>query len=343
MSLELGSLGLTISVFVTCAGLILLAGVKLTHLADTLSKRTSLGPALMGAVLLGGTTSLPGIITSVSTAWQGFPDLATSNAIGGIAAQTVFLIFADIIYRKANLEHAAASVENLVQCSLLIAMLAIVMVGTSGPSWTVFAIHPVSFFILVAYFFGLKLVNDCKAFPGWTPRNTSDTEPEGKMTLLDRSLSTLWFQFALCGLVVGLAGYGIGETGIAISKQTGLSQTVVGTLLTSTATSLPELVTVLAAVRMGALALAVGDIIGGNAFDVLFLAFADFAFREGSIYHRINNDTSFLLSVSLLMSVVVLLGLLRRERRGLGNIGFEGVITLGLYAWAVWVITTGAM
>ncbi|WP_289282081.1 MULTISPECIES: sodium:calcium antiporter [unclassified Methylophaga] len=326
--------------FAICTIIILFVGVRITRLADALGKRTGIGSALFGAVLLGGTTSLPGIITSVSTAWQGYADLAVSNAVGGIAAQTTFLIFADMIYRRANLEHAAASLENLVQCTLLIALLSIALVGLTGPDVTIFAIHPVSIILLLSYGFGLRLISDTQHQPLWFASKTKETKPESETSIPEGKLSILWWKFSGYAVAIAFAGYGIGETGIAIARITGLSETVVGTLFTSVATSLPELVTVLFAVRMGALTLAVGDIIGGNSFDVLFLAFSDFAYQDGSIYHATTQDTAFILTINLLMSTVLLLGLLRRKRNGIGNIGFEGFMVLILYALAVVVVTS---
>ncbi|UTF59140.1 sodium:calcium antiporter [Gilvimarinus sp. DA14] len=339
IELLVGSPVMAYVIFAVCTGIILFAGVRITRLADALGKRTGIGSALFGAVLLGGTTSLPGIITSVSTAWQGYADLAVSNAVGGIAAQTTFLIFADIIYRKANLEHAAASLENLVQCTLLIALLSVALVALTGPDVSVFAINPVSIVLVLAYLFGLRLISDTKDQPRWFASKTKETKPESDLPTPGGALSTLWLRFGGYAVAIAVAGYGIGETGIAIAKITGISETVVGTLLTSVATSLPELVTVLFAVRMGALALAVGDIIGGNSFDVLFLAFADFAYRDGSIYHATTRDTGFVLAINVLMSAVLMLGLLRRKRSGVGNIGFEGFMVLGLYALAILVVT----
>ncbi|MFW5739202.1 MAG: hypothetical protein ACOC1F_02430 [Myxococcota bacterium] len=58
------------------------------------------------------------------------------------------------------------------------------------------------------------------------------------------------------------------------------------------------------AVRRGALTLAVGGIIGGNSFDVLFVAFADVAYRDGSIYHAITDRRVFLLSLTGLRTSV---------------------------------------
>ena len=59
---------------------------------------------------------------------------------------------------------------------------------------------------------------------------------------------------------------------VAIAEKTGISQTVVGGYFTAVATSIPELVTTIAAVRRGALTLAVGGIVGGNMFDMVFIA-----------------------------------------------------------------------
>lgn len=89
-----------------------------------------------------------------------------------------------------------------------------------------------------------------------------------------------------------------------------------GGFFTAVSTSLPELVTAVAAVRQGALTLAAGDIIGGNAFDTLFLAVADVAYREGSIYHRITSEQVFIIALSIPLTAVLLMGLVRREKRG---------------------------
>jgi cation:H+ antiporter len=103
------------------AASIAVTGTWLARIADELATHTGLGEALVGAVLVGASTSLPGIVTSVVTAAEGYPSLAIGNGLGGIAVQTAFLGIADLVYRKANLEHTAASVANLMQGALLVA------------------------------------------------------------------------------------------------------------------------------------------------------------------------------------------------------------------------------
>ena len=66
-----------------------------------------------------------GTIVSITAALDGHASLAFSNSIGGIAVQTAFLAVADVTYRKANLEHAAAELANIFQALVLIGLLAL--------------------------------------------------------------------------------------------------------------------------------------------------------------------------------------------------------------------------
>ncbi|MCH7228268.1 hypothetical protein [Haloferula sp. A504] len=204
----------TLAIFAAGALVILIAGSRLAGVADQLADRTGLGEAAAGTILLGAVTSLPGLIASSTAAWNGLPEMAVSNAVGGIAAQTVFLVVADFFHKPANLEHSAASVTNLFS-------------------------------------------------------------------------------------------------------------------------SLPELVTTVACIRQGAYTLAVSGIVGGNAFDTLFVAASDLFYLDGSIYHAMSGRQEFLLALSIMMTVTLVAGMVRRERRGPANIGFEGVLLIAFYALAV--------
>lgn len=327
------SLSINVIAFVLAAIAIGITGSRMAKITDKIADKTGWGEAVVGAVFLGGSTSLSGVVTSVTAASQGRAELAVSNALGGIAAQTVFLAIADISYGQANLEHAAASVANLTQGVLLVTLLAVPLVAASSPEISIGGINPASLILLAAYGFGLKLITKARTEPMWQARHTDESrfdEPDGE-SLEKVSLTKLWLQFIPLVLIIAAAGYVVAQTGGAIATQTQLSETVVGTMLTAISTSLPELVTSIAAVRQGALTLAVGDIIGGNCFDVLFLSFSDVAYRSGSIYHGISEREIFVIALTILLVGVLLLGLLRRERHGLGNIGFESFLTIVLY------------
>ncbi len=327
------SLPVSTSLFVIAVLVIAFAGTRMAQIADRLADATGLGEAFVGALFLGGSTSLAGIVTSITAAANNHPELAVSNALGGIAAQTVFLGVADIAYRKANLEHAAASAATLMQATVLVTLLAIPLLAMAGPPVEVLGIHPATLLIPVAYFFGLRLVSEAQTRPMWSPRRTDKTRvDEPRIDETDHpKLASLWLQFATLAVIIAIAGYSVGEAGVSISVHTGLSESLVGSLLTAICNSLPELVTTVAAVRQGALTLAVGGVIGGNSFDVLLLAFSDLAYRQGSIYHALAGQQVFVVALTILMTGVLLLGLLRREKHGIGNIGFESVLVLILY------------
>lgn len=327
------SLTISIGTFIVAAFVIAVVGTKMTKIADRLADKTGWGEAVVGALFLGGSTSLPGIVTSVTTAAGGHAELAISNALGGIAAQTAFLGLADIVYPKANLEHAAASAANLSQGTLLITLLSLPLMAMAIPQVSLWNIHPASYVLPIAYVFGLRLVSRAKETPMWSPKRTEETRmDEGAEDDNDNSsLTSLWLRFGFYALTIGVAGYVVAESGVAIAEQTGISESVVGGLFTAISTSLPELVTSIAAVKHGALTLAVGDIIGGNSFDVLFIAFADVAYRKGSIYQALTQSQSFIIALTISMTGILLLGLLRREKHGVGNIGFESFLILILY------------
>jgi len=323
------------ALFFLCAGIIAFAGVKLTYSAEQIARLSGLGQALTGAIFLGVSTSISGSILSFYTASQDRPALAVSNAIGGIAAQTAFLVIADFTYKRANLEHSASSLNNLMQATLLMMLLAIPILGFAMPDWTVFAIHPVSLVLVLAYGAGLIVIRRAKAQPMWKPQTTRETQDENKPSTsepdISESLRKNIFIFALLALMLGVTGIGLAEVAIEISDRSGLSDTAIGGLLTSITTSLPELITAITAVQRGALNLAVGDIIGGNSFDVLFLAGSDVFFREGSIYHQLDNTHLVLFSTTIIMSGVLLLGLMRRQEGGPANVGFESLTILLIY------------
>ncbi len=326
------SLGMALLLFGGCALVIGVVGTRLAGIVDDLADRTGLGEAIAGAVLLGMATSLSGIMVSVAASLADRPTLAMSNALGGIAVQTLFLTIADITHRRANLEHAAASLGNLMQAGLLLCLLSLVLIGRFAPDWTLWQVHPVTPLLVIGYLFGLRLVDRSRDNPMWRPAQTRETQedvPAEQAMLL--SATRLWLSFVVLAAMLGISGWLLERCAAVIATQTGLGQSVVGALMTAVVTSLPELVTSVAAVRRGALTLAVAGIIGGNAFDTLFVAASDIAYRGGSVYHAIPDTVALWVALSLLMTGILIVGMIHRERQGPAHIGFESVGIIACY------------
>lgn len=313
-------------------------------LAEGIAAKTGLGQAIVGAVFLGISTSLAGTVLSCYAAADNHPDLAISNAVGGIAAQTFFLAIADMTYRKANLEHAASSLENLMQSALLVILLCVPIITLTIQEITIFGVHPASFLLILLYVAGINWVRHSKDNPLWTAKSTKETQKENTAILskdLQLSAKRLFSEFAFFSVLTTATGIILAKTSIVLAVRTGLSETIIGGFITSIITSLPELVTTLAAVRRGAINLAVGDIVGGNSFDVLFLAASDMFYRAGSIYHAMTQQHILILGISIFMTGVLMMGMLRREKSGPINIGLESVVLIFSYVFLLLVIGFG--
>jgi len=331
---------LNVAVFAAGALVILAAGTKLAKWADQIADRTGMGEAFTGVVFLGLATALPGVAASVTAAADGLPTMSVTNAMGGIAAQTVFLALADIVYRKANLEHAAASISSLVQTALLIGMITLVILAMSGPQGMLGHVHVATPMLLLAAGFGLALIRRADTSPMWAPKPTRETVPDEPEPEFEHGvLSTMLWGFVLGAAAVLIAGCFAARAAGALVESTGADETLMGGLFLAVATSLPELVTTIAAVRRGALTLAIGDIVGGNIFDVLFVCFADLAYLRGSIYHDAGPNGIFVAALAITLNILLLLGLLDRQKRGIGNIGFESALIILVYLGGMTVLS----
>jgi len=332
-----------LTVFAVAAAVAVAASVRATALADIIADRTRLGEAMVGGLLLGGATSLAGVVVSVSAASGGDASFAVSNAVGGIAAQTLFLAFADTLHKNANLEHAAAEPANLFQAVMLLILLSLPIAAIAGPDIAYFGVHPVSLIMFLVYLYGVHLSSQVSDQPMWRPVETHETrhdEPEDA-TEAQKSARRPAMIFVALVAVMGLSGWIISQVGATFIARYGLSSSLVGALMTAVITSLPELVTTLVAVRRGALQLAVGGIIGGNTFDTLFLVASDVAYRDGSIFEAATQNDLYWLATGMLMTAILLGGLILRQRNGPGRIGIESVLIMAVYACAVGVEIAG--
>lgn len=327
-------LGWSVAGVVLAGALTVVCSVRLAGLGDVLADRTGWGEALFGAVLFGLITSLSGIVMTAVSAADAQPELAYGNAVGGIAAQTLAVVAADAFHRRANLEHASASMQNLLFGCLLTGLLGLALMASFSPDVTVAGIHPASGVLVLFYVGGLRLIHT-SSDPMWRAVRTRETvtdvpQERGKHT--ERANSRLWSEFLGIAGVVVIGGWAVTRAAEGILASTNLKAGLVGAGIMGVINALPEAVTAVAAVRRGAITLAIAAIIGGNSLDVLNLAIGDIAYREGSLFHAAAPDELFLTSAALVMTTVVLGGLLVRQKRGWLRLGFDGALLIGIYA-----------
>ena len=343
-----------IAVFVLATAVVATIGPRLARVAEAISNRLDLGQVLVGAVLLGVVTSLPGLVLTITAAANGETELAVSNAIGGVAAQTLFLAIADIVFRTGALSGYVPTRQVAYQAALLMILLSLVIVGLGSSGTVIGWIHPITPMIVVAYAAGLFLTRRLDisqpAAIGPEP-DAADVEGgraggRGKLGDLEdspkieeeeeRSWSQLWLRFAGFALTLGVSGFGLAWAGSELAATTALSAGSVGVVLTAVATSTPELVTAVAAARRGAIGLAAGDIIGGNTFDTLFVAAAD-VFSGESVFAGAGSNAVGLVGLAVLLNGVLLAGLVR-QGSGAGRTDVESWSIIVIWVVAVVLI-----
>jgi cation:H+ antiporter len=123
--------------------------------------------------------------------------------------------------------------------------------------------------------------------------------------------------FVVCAAVIFFVAPRLAHTADQLAVMTGLGRTFFGTVFVSTMTSLPELISTFAAIRLGALDMAIGNIMGSNAFNMLILAFTDMA--SASPVLSIVSDTHAITATCVLLAtcVTLLCILYRVEKRWL--------------------------
>ena len=126
------------------------------------------------------------------------------------------------------------------------------------------------------------------------------------------SLRTAVVQYGVAAVVVVAAALWLPRLGAELASQTGLGEAFVGSLFIAVTTSLPEIVVSLSAVRIGALDLGIGNVLGSNLFNMLILGLDDVFYRQGPLMKDANLTHSVTMVAIVMMNALFLIGLTYR-------------------------------
>jgi cation:H+ antiporter len=331
------SLPALVAVFAASAGVIWFSGVRLSNATDVLAERLGLGEALGGLILLAIATNLPEIAITASAALDGDLSIATGNILGGIAIQTVVLAVLDLYCtgRDGPLTTRAASLVLILEGGLVVAVLAVVLMGTQLPSTLIVGrVPPASLLIVLFWIAGLVLVAKARHGLPWQPRRRPSRKRVRTSSEAMGSARRAGFVFGVAACLTLIAGLTIERSGERIAGDIGLGGAVFGATILAAATSLPELSTGIASVRLGDYELAVSDIFGGNAFlPVLFLVAA--LLSGQAVLPDAAATDRYLTALGILLTVVYMAGLLFRSNRRVWRLGLDSTAVVLLYALGI--------
>jgi cation:H+ antiporter len=320
------SLPLNAAVFAVAAAIVWWAGSKLTAHADAIARITGLGQAVVGMLLLGGITSLPEIAVSVTASLRGSAGLAVSNILGGVALQVVIIAIGDALLRDraitAQVPRPTVLLQAVFSCVLLAMFAAAVLVGDVAIAgvgmWSIsIAVAGVGLFWVIAR------NRDREPWTATPAPELEAQEPQAR----DESLARAVLITAAMGAVVLVAGWALAGSGEAIAKQSGLGTSFVGAILVGFATSLPEISTVVAAVRIRRYTMAFADIFGTNIFDLMLILLIDAVASGGPVLASQGRFAAFAAVLGIVVTLLYTAGLIERRDRS--------HLRLGSDSWAV--------
>lgn len=327
-----------IPIFITAGAAIWFAGIQLTNTTDAIDSRFNLGEALGGLILLAFTTNLPEIAIVTSAAFTHNMGLAIGNILGGIAIQTVVLVILDGfgLGAKAPLTYTAGSLQLVLEGVLVICVLVISIMGSQlTQSAIMFNIAPCDLLIAGSWLFGLWMINKARTRLPWRDKKSSHKcarpkHQRHKKITSKWSNARVFFIFTLAALVTLAAGVVLEETSTTIASHIGWSGILFGSTILAFITSLPEISTGLAAVKIGDYSLAISDIFGGNAFlPVLFLP-ATILSGESVLPLATKADT-YLACLGILLTAIYICGLIFRHKRQFFYLGIDSIVVLITY------------
>jgi cation:H+ antiporter len=317
--------------FLGSAAAVWALGVALARYADVIAERTRLGGVWIGTVLLAGATSLPELGTSLSAVGLDAANLAVGNLFGSSMANMLILAVVDLLLRHERMLSRVAF-DHALAASLAIALngLAAVFV-LLGPDLAVLRVSPGSVLLFGAYLASTRVLYRHGQRDESPARVPADEVAEA----MSLGHAARGFALAALGLIVVAPAFAWSAHGIAL--ESGLGDTFVGTWAVGLSTSLPELVTSLAAVRRGAFDLAVGNLFGSNALNMALFLPLDLL-EPGSLFRGLDPAHA---ASALLAAVLMALGLaaiLYRAKRRFGMIEPDSALVLLTYLLGLWLL-----
>jgi cation:H+ antiporter len=321
--------------FAACGALVLWSGVRLSRYGDIIAEKTGVGGTWVGVILLATVTSLPELVTGASAILLfDVPEIAVGDAIGSCMFNLVILAMLDVrhpvpLSSKVHQGHVLSAGFGIVQLGLV--ALGIVA-GERGPRVGWLGLHSLAFVAL--YMFAARTI-----FAFEHKRVAEIAEAlTGGARYADLTLRRAAFQYAsVAALLVASASLlpGIADR---LSDVTGLQQTFVGSLFVAVSTSLPEVVVSTAAMRLGALDMAVANLFGSNLFNVAVLGVDDLLYTDGVLLTRVSQQHLVTTTAAMTMTGIAVIGLTYRAARKRFRLSWDAFAIAAVYLLAMTLV-----
>lgn len=331
------------ALFAACSIVVWIAGARIARLADRFAVVSGIGHAMAGLLLLAGITSLPEVAVSLTAAAASSPQLALNNLLGSIAMQVAILALADAMLGKDALTVVAGTSVVLLQVTmnvLLLVLLALAIgdrpfLGAGAWTWGLAAAYALAIWTLShaqdrQLWVAKRNLGHAIARPQAAPREDGPAERHGK--------AGLGVRLALAGAVILVAGFLLTRSGEALAQQTGLGSSFAGAVLIAVSTSLPEVSSVVAAVKLHRCEMAISDVFGTNLFNLALVFLVDVVYPAGPVVNEGGRFALVACLLATLLACIYLVGLLERRNHTVARMGLDSATVLVAYLAGVAVL-----
>lgn len=310
---------------------IILAGSRLSHYGDLIAERTGLGGAFIGIILLSTVTSLPEMaVSTTSTLIVGSPDLAVGGLLGSNTFNLAVIVLLDILYyhgpllKRVHLSHILSAGLGV---SFIGIVTALILFYQQGGTVQIFGVGIGSFIFVGMYLLSIQLIYRFER-----RRRQEVLELEAAQEIAPLNLRTIYLKTILAALAIITAGIWLSLTADEIAATTGWGESFVGSLFLAAATSLPEVVVSISALRLGALDMAVSNLLGSNLFNMVIVAVCDILYRPAPLLSAVSPGNIMAGLTAMVMTGIVITGLIyRTQSKSLGRVGWEAAALLATY------------
>jgi cation:H+ antiporter len=318
------------SQFALCVVLIWAAGVRLSRYGDVIAEKANLSRTWVGVVLLATVTSLPELVTGVSAvALVGAPNIAMGDVLGSCVFNLVIITVLDFLNRSESVFTRAS------QGHILAAGFGVILIGfvgftlllhEHGVGGSIAHIGVSTPIIVAVYLIAMRTV-----FRYERQQRAAYTE-EAVERYPDVKLRQAIARYAVAAIVIVATGIALPFVADEIAAVMGWQQTFVATLFVACATSVPEVAVSIAALRMDALDMAIGNLFGSNLFNIAIIAVDDVFYLPGPILAHVSPLHVVSSMSAIMMTGIAIVGLLYRPKTRLFRVvGWASFWLLSLY------------
>lgn len=287
-------------IYLALAIAVVLLSIKASVYVDLLDKNTKLSGAFIGGVLLSAVTSLPELLTTLSsTVWLKNPGLSLGNILGSNLFNMTIIAMLIILwtsnFKKSNISKShsyTAWVTLAIYVAVALNMLNIV-------NFEVVTISITSIIILVLYTLGVKTMSNDDS-------GTADEFKDETAVTTLLSLKQIIIRFILVSIGLVISSILITYVTDIIAARLNLGASLAGALLLGIATSLPELTSCVSLVKIGNFNVSVGNIVGSNLFNFLIIFISDVLFIGGTVYDFVESQTRNLIIFGIISTILML-------------------------------------